>query len=100
MFERRLLGEGFGELVEAREGVVVREGGLRSEEGEVECKWRARDWEKMSFVTRDWSVNDALVLNEKLRWSCTNVTKLLLMLRYDNVLEALPRGKARVFARL
>ncbi len=54
----------------------------------------------VTFVSRAWLVGDAPVRNEEVDKSCTNKTKLALMLRSDDVFVMFRRGKARVFARL
>lgn len=46
--------------METNESVFEGKGNFGGEEGEVECYLGSRDGPVVSFVTRDWSIRDAM----------------------------------------
>ena len=56
----RLQREDFGELMETNESIFEGKGNFGGEESEVECYLGSRDGPVVSFVTRDWSIGDAM----------------------------------------
>lgn len=96
---RRFPRKGRGDLVKALEGVLEGEGGLRWEDGEMECQLRVGDVVGVPVVTVNRSVAETSTKREEAR-RYTNDIKLSFRLVGDGALVTFPRGKAREFARL